>query len=588
MFLNKMDDYKVTDIMVSDLVTVHRDTTLRETIMRMINGNTEEVLVLDEKENIIGMACTTDMIKAMKDIPFKNSFEDKIIKYAVKNVVCIDSRAKALEARNRMKQKGIGRLPVIENNKLIGMIRVKDILDKVYLKVDEMRQTFRYILDNLHEAVCVVDKNGVVILWGDRSEKLYGVKAEDIVGRKLEEFFPNGLLLKVLQEKKPIENVIHSPRKGSYVNISAMPLFINGELEGAVSTDRDITEVRNLSLELEVAKEKLDYLQMEVIKINEDKYSFGKTLGKSEAIRDKINRAMQVAATNSSVLILGESGTGKEVFARTIHQASGRKGPFVAINCSAIPENLFESEMFGYEGGAFTGALNKGKIGKIELANKGTLFLDEIGDMPLYMQAKLLRVLQERQVVRVGGDKVIDIDVRIISATHRDLKTMVKEGSFREDLFYRLNVVNLEIPSLKDRKEDIPMFVKHFMDAFCKENNIFVPRIAPEVFQMLMSYDWPGNIRELKNTIEHLVIFSKDGEVKIESLPEHFRGKWEQHQESEAVYDLQENIKRTEISTIIKAMETAKGNKAQAAKLLNIPRSTLYYKIKFYDLIEYL
>ncbi|AOT69910.1 sigma-54 dependent transcriptional regulator PrdR [Geosporobacter ferrireducens] len=588
MFLNKLDDYKVTDIMVKDLITVHGDTTLRETIMRMINGNTEEVLVLDEKENIIGMACTTDMIKAMKDISFKDSFEDKIIKYAVKNVVCIDSRAKALEARNRMKQKGIGRLPVIENNKLIGMIRVKDILDKVYLKVDEMRQTFRYILDNLHEAVCVVDKNGVVILWGDRSEKLYGVKAEDIVGRKLEEFFPNGLLLKVLQEKKPIENVIHSPRKGSYVNISAIPLFINGELEGAVSTDRDITEVRNLSLELEVAKEKLDYLQMEVIKANEDKYSFGKTLGKSEVIRDKINRAMQVAATNSSVLILGESGTGKEVFARTIHQASGRKGPFVAINCSAIPENLFESEMFGYEGGAFTGALNKGKIGKIELANKGTLFLDEIGDMPLYMQAKLLRVLQERQIVRVGGDKVIDIDVRIISATHRDLKTMVKEDCFREDLFYRLNVVNLEIPSLRDRKEDIPMFVKHFMDAFCKENNIFVPRIAPEVFQILMSYDWPGNIRELKNTIEHLVIFSKDGEVKVESLPEHFWGKGEQHQESEAVYDLQENIKRTEISTIIKAMETAKGNKAQAAKLLNIPRSTLYYKIKFYDLIEYL
>ncbi|MTI54394.1 sigma-54 dependent transcriptional regulator PrdR [Geosporobacter ferrireducens] len=588
MFLNKLDDYKVTDIMVKDLITVHGDTTLRETIMRMINGNTEEVLVLDEKENIIGMACTTDIIRAMKDISFKDSFEDKIIKYAVKNVVCIDSRAKALEARNRMKQKGIGRLPVIENNKLIGMIRVKDILDKVYLKVDEMRQTFRYILDNLHEAVCVVDKNGVVILWGDRSEKLYGVKAEDIVGRKLEEFFPNGLLLKVLQEKKPIENVIHSPRKGSYVNISAMPLFINGELEGAVSTDRDITEVRNLSLELEVAKEKLDYLQMEVIKANEDKYSFGKTLGKSEVIRDKINRAMQVAATNSSVLILGESGTGKEVFARTIHQASGRKGPFVAINCSAIPENLFESEMFGYEGGAFTGALNKGKIGKIELANKGTLFLDEIGDMPLYMQAKLLRVLQERQIVRVGGDKVIDIDVRIISATHRDLKTMVKEDCFREDLFYRLNVVNLEIPSLRDRKEDIPMFVKHFMDAFCKENNIFVPRIAPEVFQILMSYDWPGNIRELKNTIEHLVIFSKDGEVKVESLPEHFWGKGEQHQESEAVYDLQENIKRTEISTIIKAMETAKGNKAQAAKLLNIPRSTLYYKIKFYDLIEYL
>ncbi|MBB6218411.1 PAS domain S-box-containing protein [Anaerosolibacter carboniphilus] len=588
MFLNRLDDYTVTDIMGTDLVTVHKDTPLREAIMKMLNSNTEEIVILDGEENIIGIVSFTDIICAMKDIPGKNSFEDKIIKYAIKNVVSIDSKAKALEARNRMQQKNIGRLPVIENNRLVGIIRVKDILDKVYLKVDEMREAFRYILDSVHEAVCVVDKDGVVVLWSGKSEKLYGVKEEEIVGRKLKEFFPNGLLMRVLQEKRPIENVLHSPRQGSYVNISAMPLFINGELVGGVSTDRDITEVRNLSRELEIAKEKLDYLQMEVNKINEDKYSFGQTLGKSDVIRDKIYRAMQVAATNSSVLISGESGTGKEVFARTIHQASGRKGPFIAVNCSAIPENLFESEMFGYEGGAFTGALNKGKIGKVELANKGTLFLDEIGDLPLYMQAKLLRVLQERQVERVGGDKSIDIDVRIISATNRDLKTMVKEGSFREDLFYRLNVVNLEIPSLRDRKEDIPMFVKNFMDEFCKENNIFVPRIIPEVLQILMSHNWPGNVRELKNTVEHLVVFSKEGEIRMDSLPEHLLRQVERDQESEAIYDLQENVKRTEIAAIRRAMETAESNKAQAAKLLNIPRSTLYYKIKFYDLIEYL
>ena len=588
MFLEKLDDYTVVDIMGTDLVTVNEDTSFREAIGEMLKGNTDEVLILDRKGHIMGMVCFTDFIKGMKDIPGKNSFEDKIIKYAIKNVVCIESRAKALDARNLMQQKGIGRLPVLENNQLIGVIRVKDILDKVYLKVDEMRETFRYILDNLHEAVCVVDKEGTVALWCGKAEKLYGVKSEEIVGRKLEEFFPTGLLMKVLQEKKPIENVLHSPRKGSYVNISAIPLFINGELVGGVSTDRDITEVRNLSLELEAAKEKLDYLQMEVNKISEDRYSFGKNLGKSCIIRDRMNRAMQVAATNSSVLITGESGTGKEVFARSIHQVSGRKGSFVAINCSAIPENLFESEMFGYEGGAFTGALNKGKIGKIELANKGTLFLDEIGDMPLHMQVKLLRVLQERQVFRVGGEKAIDIDIRIISATHRDLKSMIKEGSFREDLFYRLNVVSIELPSLKDRKEDIPMFVKHFMEEFCRENNLSIPRVTPEVLQVLMCYSWPGNIRELKNIVEHLVVFSKEGEIKMESLPEHLTVTEERQQELDEVYDLQENIRRIEIDSIRRAMAAAEGNKAQAAKLLNIPRSTLYYKIKFYDLVEYL
>lgn len=588
MFYSRLDNYTVLDIMNTNLLKIPSDMNMRNAIKQMLDKNVEDLIIVDEEESIVGIMSFMDMMRAMKDIPKINSFDDKITKYAMKDVIVIDGNAQAIEARNIMQQKGIGRLPVVVNNRLVGIIRVREILNEVYGRIDDTMQTFRYILDNLHEAVCVVNKDGVVVLWCGKAEKLYGVKEEEIIGKKLEELFPTGLLLKVLEEKKPIENVLHSPREGNYVNISAMPLFSNGELIGAVSTDRDITEVRNLSLELEAAKEKLDYLQMEVNKISEDKYSFGQALGKSDAIKEKIDRAMQVASTTSSVLIRGESGTGKEVFARAIHQASGRKGPFIAINCSAIPENLFESEMFGYEGGAFTGALNKGKIGKIELANKGTLFLDEIGDMPLYMQAKLLRVLQERQVVRVGGDKAIDIDVRIISATHRDLRVMVKEGKFREDLYYRLNVVSLEIPSLKDRKEDIPMFVKHFMEEFCKENNIFVPRITPEVFQVLMNHHWPGNVRELKNTVEHLVVFSKEGEIKVESLPEHLLGRLAHHEEMEVPYDLQENIKRIEIDTIKRAMETAEGNKAQAAKLLNIPRSTLYYKIKFYDLVDYL
>ncbi|SET29410.1 PAS domain S-box-containing protein [Natronincola peptidivorans] len=587
MLLDRLDNYTVMDIMTEDFLKLHQDTSLRDAMRKMLDNNIQDILVIDKEEKLCGIISFMDIMQILKDVPKKNSFDDAIGKFAIKDVVVIEGNAKAIEARNIMQKKSIGRLPVMYNNKLVGIIRVRDILNKVYSKIDEMRETFGYILDNLHEAVCVVDKEGIVILWCGKAEKLYGVKEEEIVGKKLEELFPTGLLLQVLENKKSVENVIHSPRKGSYVNISAIPIFISGEFVGAVSTDRDITEVRNLSLELEATKEKLDYLQMEVNKINEDKYSFGQTLGRSDAIQERIQKGMQVAKTNSSVLIMGESGTGKEVFARAVHQASGRKGPFVAINCSAIPENLFESEMFGYEGGAFTGALNKGKIGKVELAHKGTLFLDEIGDMPLYMQAKLLRVLQERQVVRVGGDKPIDIDVRIISATHRNIKKMVKEGSFREDLYYRLNVVGLEMPSLKERKEDIPMFVKHFIQEFCKENNIAAPQITPEVFQALMHYDWPGNVRELKNTVEHLVVFSKDGEISVDSLPEQLQGETEKTQ-TEIGYDLQENVKNIEIGIIRKAMETAEGNKAQAAKLLNIPRSTLYYKIKFYDLVDYL
>ena len=321
--------------------------------------------------------------------------------------------------------------------------------------------------------------------------------------------------------------------------------------------------------------------------INEIKQRFG-IIGNSPVLEHAIDIARQVSPTDLSVLVTGESGTGKEVFARAIHQSSGREGAFVAINCSAIPESLFESEMFGYESGAFTGALSKGKIGKIEIANGGTLFLDEIGDMPLHMQAKLLRVLQERQLMRVGGDKSISLDVRVISATHRNLEDMVKAGTFREDLYYRLNVVNIKLPSLSDRIEDVPLFVKLFIEEFCRENHMKVPNISPEILNMLMNYSWPGNIRELKNMVEHLVVFSKNNEIQIDTLPEYINNKEDKTISIKNEKSLTDHIRKTEIKAIHDAMKECGNNKQQAAKLLDIPRSTLYYKIKFYDLNQYL
>lgn len=439
---------------------------------------------------------------------------------------------------------------------------------------------YEYLFDSLHEGVCVVDSEGIVRLWAKKSEKLYGVKRKDIINKPLKDFFPTALLLEVLASRTPVENVIHSPRENTYINISAMPLFSEGKFNGAVSTERDISEVINLSMEMEVAREKLDYLETEVKRINENKYSFGNILGKSRVMEKAVDMAAQVAGTNSSVHIGGESGTGKEVFARAIHLASERSGPFVAINCSAIPDTLFESEMFGYEAGSFTGALSKGKIGKVEFANKGTLFLDEIGDMPLYMQVKLLRVLQEKQVTPLGSEKPVDVDVRVISATNRDLMEMVKQGKFRDDLYYRLNVVNLRLPSLRERQEDIPMFVSHFIEEFCRENHLGIPKINPEVFHILLHYSWPGNVRELKNIVQHLVLFSKNMEITLDSVPKHLLEKKVEKKYSHSEFDLNENLKRIERESIHKAMVAADNNKAKAAKLLNIPRTTLYYKLQ--------
>ena len=591
MFLNKIEYFTVKDIMSREFDFIDENSTINEAILAMSKINAGDIFIKGEGGIPKGIVTLNDVVNIIRDEACENIKEELLLKnlsYIIrKDLIVIDIAENAIKARNIMKEKSIGRLPVMAEGKMVGVVRTIDILNKVYSKIDETKEAYEFVFDNLHEAVCVVDKEGIISLWGGRAEKLYGVSKEEAVGKKLKELFPKALLLDVLKTGRATENAIHSPRENTYINISAMPLIVQEKLIGAVSTDRDISEIMNLSMELELTKEKLDYLQTEVSRMNEDKFSFGNILGKSLIMKNTVDIAAQVASTTSSVLISGESGTGKEVFARAIHQASGRSGPFVAINCSAIPDNLFESEMFGYEGGAFTGALSKGKIGKVELANKGTIFLDEIGDMPLYMQAKLLRVLQERQVSRVGGDKAVDVDIRVISATHRDLKDMVRTGAFREDLYYRLNVVNLKLPSLNERAEDIPMFVKYFMEEFCSENHINLPNIRPEVYQKLMGYEWPGNIRELKNTVEHLVVFSKNGEVTMESLPPHLLSRVKSIVKSES-YDLQERVKSIEIETIHKAMELSGGNKLKAAKLLNIPRSTLYYKIKFYDLVEYM
>jgi transcriptional regulator with PAS, ATPase and Fis domain len=352
-------------------------------------------------------------------------------------------------------------------------------------------------------------------------------------------------------------------------------------LIGAISTDRDITDVMNLTNELADTRNRLEFLKDEVAKLSETAYNFDAVIGTSSEITDVIKLAATVAPTNSSILITGESGTGKELFARSIHAASGRNGLFVPINCSAIPESLFESEMFGYAAGAFTGALNEGKVGKFELANNGTLFLDEIGDMPLSMQAKMLRVIQDKVITRIGDNQLIKTNVRIISATHRDLKELVDQGKFREDLFYRLNVVALDIPSLKERAEDIPLFVQHYLQEFSHDNMKPIKPIDSGVIEQMMRYSWPGNIRELRNVVEQMVIFADD-RLTIDLLPVHIRRS--QDTTSSNRRELASSAADLEQMMIEKALKEADGNKARAARILGISRPTLYYKLSKYNL----
>ncbi|MBM3280146.1 MAG: sigma-54-dependent Fis family transcriptional regulator [Candidatus Handelsmanbacteria bacterium] len=333
-----------------------------------------------------------------------------------------------------------------------------------------------------------------------------------------------------------------------------------------------------------LARERLEeenrYLREEI----GDRY--GEIVGRSARIYEVLAMVEKVAATDSSVLIYGESGTGKELVARAIHSQSGRHGgPFVKVNCGALPRDLVESELFGHERGSFTGAVRQ-KKGKFELAQGGTIFLDEIGDVPLDVQVKLLRVLQEREFDRVGGEKTLSAEVRVVAATNQPLREMVKEGNFREDLYYRLEVIPMRLPPLRERKEDIPELVEHFVRKKCREMNLPFKRLTPEAMHALEGYWWPGNVRELENVIERTVVLADGEEVGAHDLPldteEPPAGPTEPSHPGAS--SLKRDLELQERERIVRAMEQARGVKTHAAELLGIKTSALYYKLDKYGL----
>ncbi|MEY8762687.1 MULTISPECIES: sigma 54-interacting transcriptional regulator [Clostridium] len=575
--------YKVKDIMTRGFIKVYDDETLENAFDKMVKYQRDEILIVDNSEKLIGIFTIKDVIRSRyRGI----SLKDSIIKYASKNVLTIDSNSSARFARDMMIKKNIGRLPVTEKDHIIGVITNNNFRDTFYIRVDELFKLQNYVFDNLHEGVCMCDGRGIVKYWNKSCERVYDVKVKEILGKYIGDFFPNAMILKVLNTKHRIDNAFHEPVKGKFVVLSVLPIYdSNKKLVAVVSTDRDMTDEVNLTKQLEDEKKRVEFFEYAYKNEISSKYNFSFIVGKNKKIIDAISIAQKVAPTSTSVLITGKSGTGKEVFAKAIHKASKRTGSFVAINCSAIPVNLFESELFGYVEGAFTGAIKRGKIGKFELANKGTLFLDEIGDMPMEMQAKLLRVLQDGVVYRLGSEKSITTSARIISATNKDLKELISKGEFREDLFYRLAVVQINLPDLKDRREDIKDLSKLFLRQVSEAEGIEINYIDEKVYRILSDYKWNGNIRELKNVIQRMVVLSDNGKITVESIPEYIKeyindiNIKEYEYDSKNRYDLQKITDNVEKRTIEKVMKMAHGNKNRAAKILNIKRSTLYYKL---------
>jgi two-component system response regulator HydG/two-component system response regulator AtoC len=374
--------------------------------------------------------------------------------------------------------------------------------------------------------------------------------------------------------------------KKENINIPVIMLTAYGTIEKAVEAMKlgafhYLVKPVDPTVLLETIKEAIS--KHEILSHQEDiSYKFPEIIAKSQAMREIFYIIEMVADSNSNVLITGESGTGKELVARAIHRLSKRKNnPFIVVDCATIPDNLLESELFGYEKGAFTGATER-KIGLIELANSGTIFLDEIGDLSLNLQKKLLRFLQEREIQRLGSLNKIKVDVRVIAATNRDLERAVKEGVFREDLYWRLNVVRIHLPPLRERKEDIPLLVQHFVQKFAKENNRPIPTIEPEVLDILLNYDWPGNVRELANIIERAVILSTSGVISLKHLPKRILGK-ESETNDFSLNTL--NLLEMEKALIIKALNETGWNQTKAAQLLGISRKQLRTKMKHHGLL---
>ncbi|MDQ7065605.1 MAG: sigma-54 dependent transcriptional regulator [candidate division KSB1 bacterium] len=364
-----------------------------------------------------------------------------------------------------------------------------------------------------------------------------------------------------------IEKAVQSMKLGAYD-------FITKPFPG----DRLLVTVKN-ALMTSSLKREVDELRTELKK----KYHFDNIIGQSGRMQEVFRAMEKIIDSNVTVLIQGESGTGKELIARAIHYQSKRANkPFVAVNCSALPESLLESELFGHERGAFTGATGK-RIGKFEVANGGTIFLDEIGLMTQVTQAKLLRVLQEREFERVGGNELVKVDVRVISATNVDLEEAVKNGSFREDLYYRISVFPIKLPPLRERKEDIPLLAAHFLDKFSKQENKNIDGIAPDAMELLMNYSWPGNVRELENAIERAVLLASTDEITPKDLPQNVRAIAERK-----VYEKESTlsswIEKLEEEALRQALLECEGNISKTAKKLGIGRATIYRKAKKYGL----
>jgi len=547
-------------------------------------GKDQNIIVFNEAASRITGYTEDEVIGRKFELLFGGKIDERksILESLEENIAFSNLAVNITDSKGHIKNVLASITPIKRDGIVLSVVFVfrdtKEMLslaEEIQQKTSELinqKNKLDAIFNSNIEGTFTIDNDWNVTSFNTSAEKITGYKKFEAIGKKCWDIFNSSIcrngchMEETVQKGKPMIGneleILHKGGKIIPIRVNSAILLNNkNENIGAVETFMDISEIRNLSAHLR------------------EVFKYENIIGRNKEIKQIISVLESVSQTDSSVLITGESGTGKELAARAIHLNSSRKtGPFIAVNCSAFVESLIESELFGHEKGAFTGAI-KTKIGRFELAQGGTLFLDEIGDLSTAVQTKLLRVLETHEFERVGGNKSIKMATRIIAATNKNLSEEISAGRFREDLFYRINVINIHLPPLRERMDDFPLLVNHFIESFNKKFNKHIKQFSSSAYDLVMDYNWPGNIRELENAIEHCFVLCNGDIIQVECLPKRLR---EPGKKTIVLNnpDVQKGFKETEKELIISILKKNNYSRAEAAKELNINPSTLWRKMK--------
>ncbi|MEH7115285.1 sigma 54-interacting transcriptional regulator [Neobacillus niacini] len=583
--------------MTPDPRTVLPSQTIREVVSLLESYQINGLPVVDEARKVIGIITKSTIINCfMEGLSPEILVEDVMIQ----SVITIGKNESIMNAYGITAEL----LPVVDGEgRIVGILTHTDLLHSYASNLEQLQEslhaveTLRIILESAYEGIAVIDSNGNIVEFNQAYSRFIGVKREDVLGKHATTVIENTRLHVVIETGVPERGYIQRIQ-GQDMVVHRIPIWKDEKVVGAIGMliFHGVTELYDILGRMQELSRQVAENILPAEPENKNESRFDHIIARSEKIQAVISIVRKAAKTPSTVLITGDSGTGKEVFATAIHKLSPyAEGPLISVNCAAIPEHLLEAELFGYEEGAFTGAKKGGKPGKFELAHKGTLFLDEIGDMPSIMQSKILRVLQEREVERIGGITKHRVDVRIIAATNRRLELMVKEGEFREDLYYRLNIIRINLPPLRERKDDIPELLKYHLHQICNRFGIRQKSFSNDALVALINYHWPGNVRELVNVVEMLVSLTDSDVIQVHDLPPQIYETQslssrsvltlqEDQPEKSLLIDVKDKALACEKELIVKTIIETNGNKAGAARKLGIQRSTLYEKLKKHGL----